>query len=84
MSQTLHTPSWSEPDQPEAAMSPFKRFAALPEAAGRLQILKIHVAGMPLGSDVDLERLAAATRGRSCLENRCRSAFRRLSASTRM
>ncbi|TLM83754.1 glutamate synthase large subunit [Pseudarthrobacter sp. NamE5] len=34
MTQTLHTPSWSEPDQPEAAMSPFKRFAALPEAAG--------------------------------------------------
>lgn len=34
MTQTLHTPSWSEPDQPETAMSPFKRFAALPEAAG--------------------------------------------------
>ncbi|MDQ0826266.1 glutamate synthase (NADPH/NADH) large chain [Arthrobacter sp. B2I5] len=34
MTQTLHTPSWSEPDQPETAMSPFKRFAAMPEAAG--------------------------------------------------
>ncbi|MEC5181306.1 glutamate synthase large subunit [Arthrobacter sp. CG_A4] len=34
MTQTLHGPSWSEPDQPAAAMSPFKRFAALPEAAG--------------------------------------------------
>ncbi|HYH77989.1 MAG TPA: glutamate synthase subunit alpha, partial [Arthrobacter sp.] len=34
MSQTLHTPSWSEPDQPVAAISPFKRFAALPEARG--------------------------------------------------
>ncbi|MDQ0869561.1 hypothetical protein QFZ70_002034 [Arthrobacter sp. V1I9] len=34
MTQTLHTPSWSEPDQPETAMSPFKRFAALPEASG--------------------------------------------------
>ncbi|HEY8702696.1 MAG TPA: glutamate synthase large subunit [Arthrobacter sp.] len=34
MTQTLHTPSWSEPDQPETAMSPFKRFAALPEARG--------------------------------------------------
>lgn len=32
MTQTLHSPSWSEPQ--EAAMSPFKRFAALPEAAG--------------------------------------------------
>ena len=34
MTQTLHTPSWSEPDQPETALSPFKRFAALPDAAG--------------------------------------------------
>lgn len=34
MTQTLHSPSWSEPNQPDAAMSPFKRFAALPEAAG--------------------------------------------------
>ncbi|MFF1880554.1 glutamate synthase large subunit [Pseudarthrobacter sp. NPDC058196] len=34
MTQTLNTPSWSEPDQPETALSPFKRFAAMPEAAG--------------------------------------------------
>ncbi|WP_104140086.1 glutamate synthase large subunit [Arthrobacter sp. ZGTC131] len=34
MTQTLHSPSWSEANQPDAAMSPFKRFAALPEAAG--------------------------------------------------
>lgn len=34
MTQTLHSPSWSETNQPDAAMSPFKRFAALPEAAG--------------------------------------------------
>ncbi len=34
MTQTLHSPSWSEPDQPSSAVSPFKRFAALPEAAG--------------------------------------------------
>ncbi|CAI3796738.1 glutamate synthase large subunit [Pseudarthrobacter sp. MM222] len=34
MTQTLHSPSWSEPDQSAAAMSPFKRFAGLPEAAG--------------------------------------------------
>ncbi|QCO97899.1 glutamate synthase large subunit [Arthrobacter sp. 24S4-2] len=34
MTQTLHSPSWSEPTRPDAAMSPFKRFAALPEAAG--------------------------------------------------
>ncbi|QCB98056.1 glutamate synthase large subunit [Arthrobacter sp. PAMC25564] len=34
MTQTLHSPSWSEPNEPAAAMSPFKRFAAMPEAAG--------------------------------------------------
>ncbi|GAB13556.1 glutamate synthase large subunit [Arthrobacter globiformis] len=34
MTQTLSSPSWSEPNQPDAAMSPFKRFAALPEASG--------------------------------------------------
>lgn len=34
MTQTLNTPSWSEPDQPGTALSPFKRFAAMPEAAG--------------------------------------------------
>ncbi|GAA1257601.1 glutamate synthase large subunit [Arthrobacter pascens] len=34
MTQTLSSPSWSEPTQAGAAMSPFKRFAALPEAAG--------------------------------------------------
>ena len=34
MTQTLHSPSWSESNQPAAAMSPFKRFAALPEASG--------------------------------------------------
>ncbi|WP_346958947.1 glutamate synthase large subunit [uncultured Arthrobacter sp.] len=34
MTQTLHSPSWSGPDQPATAISPFKRFAALPDAAG--------------------------------------------------
>ncbi len=34
MTQTLHSPSWSGPEQPTTALSPFKRFAALPEAAG--------------------------------------------------
>ncbi|MET1022116.1 MAG: glutamate synthase subunit alpha, partial [Arthrobacter sp.] len=32
MTQTLHSPTWSEPQQ--AAMSPFKRFSAIPQAAG--------------------------------------------------
>ncbi|WP_427174503.1 glutamate synthase large subunit [Arthrobacter sp. 92] len=34
MTQTLHSPSWSEPNQSGDVLSPFKRFAALPEAAG--------------------------------------------------
>lgn len=34
MTQTLHSPNWSEPNQPQAAMSPFKRFAMLPESGG--------------------------------------------------
>ena len=34
MTQTLHSPSWSDPDQPSAAASPFSRFAAIPAAAG--------------------------------------------------
>jgi transitional endoplasmic reticulum ATPase len=38
-------------------------YVPVPEQEGRLQILKIHTAGMPLASDVDLERLAEATRG---------------------
>jgi transitional endoplasmic reticulum ATPase len=38
-------------------------YVSVPDAAGRLQILKIHAADMPIGDDVDLERLAEATRG---------------------
>ncbi|WP_445154540.1 glutamate synthase large subunit [Arthrobacter sp. Hor0625] len=34
MTQTLHRPSWSGNDDAGAAVSPFKRFAALPESAG--------------------------------------------------
>ena len=34
MTQTRHSPSWSVPDQPTAATSPFSRFAAIPAAAG--------------------------------------------------
>lgn len=34
MTQTLHSPSWSDPDPTPAAESPFSRFAAIPAAAG--------------------------------------------------
>jgi cell division protease FtsH len=40
----------------------------LPTAADRLEILKIHAAGVPLGPDVDLERLALLTVGHSGAE----------------
>jgi len=36
-----------------------------PEKVARLDILKIHTKEMPLGDDVDLEELAAATEGYS-------------------
>jgi transitional endoplasmic reticulum ATPase len=38
-------------------------YVPVPEVEGRLQILKIHTAGMPLSSDVNLQQLADATRG---------------------
>jgi transitional endoplasmic reticulum ATPase len=38
-------------------------YVPVPEAEGRLQILRIHTHNMPLASDVDLERLADGTRG---------------------
>ncbi|MDJ0320269.1 glutamate synthase large subunit [Pseudarthrobacter sp. PS3-L1] len=34
MTKALHTPNWSESQQPEQVVSPFTRFAALPEASG--------------------------------------------------
>jgi cell division protease FtsH len=40
----------------------------LPTEPGRLQILNIHTRGMPLGNDVDLERLAKVTAGFSGAE----------------
>ena len=38
-------------------------YVSVPEPEGRLQILRIHTAEMPLGADVDLEQLAEGTRG---------------------
>jgi len=35
----------------------------IPDRNGRLEILEIHTRGMPLGEDVDLERLATLTHG---------------------
>jgi transitional endoplasmic reticulum ATPase len=38
-------------------------YVPVPDAEGRLQILRIHTAGMPLGDDVDLAQIADGTRG---------------------
>jgi transitional endoplasmic reticulum ATPase len=35
----------------------------IPDRAGRLEILQIHTRGMPLGADVELEKLAEVTHG---------------------
>src|SRR5918912_2324784 len=34
-----------------------------PDQEGRFQILRVHTRGVPLGEDVDLRRMAAATPG---------------------
>jgi transitional endoplasmic reticulum ATPase len=48
----------------------------IPDAKGRLEIIHIHSRGMPLASDVDLERLAQTTHGfvGADLEALCREA----------
>lgn len=38
-------------------------YVPVPEEEGRLQILKIHTEQMPMADDVELEKMAAATRG---------------------
>ena len=35
----------------------------IPDKNGRMEVLEVHTRGMPLGEDVDLERLAAITHG---------------------
>src|SRR5690606_35280068 len=38
-------------------------YVPVPDREGRLKILRIHTAGMPLGEDVDLDAIAARTEG---------------------
>lgn len=38
-------------------------YVPVPEVEGRLQILKIHTSKMPMAKDVDLQKMAEATRG---------------------
>ena len=58
----------NRPDVLDAALLRPGRFdrrvtVDLPDRSGRLAILKVHAEGKPLGADVDLEELAAATPG---------------------
>jgi len=48
----------------------------VPDRNGRAQILEVHTRGMPLGDDIDLDRLADMTHGfvGADLENLCREA----------
>jgi len=48
----------------------------VPDRNGRAQILEVHTRGMPLGEDIDLDRLADMTHGfvGADLENLCREA----------
>lgn len=58
----------NRPNSIDAALRRFGRFdrevdIGIPDATGRLEILRIHTKNMKLGDDVDLEKIAAETHG---------------------
>lgn len=58
----------NRPNSVDSALRRFGRFdrevdIGIPDATGRLEILRIHTKNMKLGDDVDLERIAAETHG---------------------
>ncbi|XP_054162471.1 transitional endoplasmic reticulum ATPase [Oppia nitens] len=58
----------NRPNSIDAALRRFGRFdrevdIGIPDATGRLEILRIHTKNMKLADDVDLERMAAETHG---------------------
>ncbi|KAK7482652.1 hypothetical protein BaRGS_00026061, partial [Batillaria attramentaria] len=58
----------NRPNSVDAALRRFGRFdrevdIGIPDATGRLEILRIHTKNMKLGEDVDLERVASETHG---------------------
>ena len=60
----------NRPNSIDPALRRFGRFdrevdIGIPDAVGRLEILRIHTRNMKLGDDVDLEQAAAETHGKS-------------------
>jgi transitional endoplasmic reticulum ATPase len=58
----------NRPNSIDAALRRFGRFdrevdIGIPDATGRLEVLRIHTKNMKLGDDVDLEQIAAETHG---------------------
>lgn len=67
-SQTIVMAATNRPNSIDAALRRFGRFdrevdIGIPDAVGRLEILRIHTRNMRLGEDVDLEQVAAETHG---------------------
>ena len=59
----------NRPNSIDPALRRFGRFdrevdIGIPDAVGRLEILRIHTRNMKLGDDVDLEQVAAETHGK--------------------
>ena len=59
----------NRPNSIDPALRRFGRFdrevdIGIPDAVGRLEILRIHTRNMKLGDDVDLEQAAAETHGK--------------------
>ena len=58
----------NRPNRVDPALRRFGRFyrevdIGIPDATGRLEILRIHTKNMKLSEDVDLEKIAAGTKG---------------------
>jgi len=67
-SQTIVMAATNRPNSIDPALRRFGRFdrevdVGIPDAVGRLEILRIHTRNMKLGDDVDLEQVAAETHG---------------------
>jgi transitional endoplasmic reticulum ATPase len=67
-SQTIVMAATNRPNSIDPALRRFGRFdrevdIGIPDAVGRLEILRIHTRNMKLGEDVDLEQAAAETHG---------------------
>merc|ERR1739848_800920 len=67
-SQTIIMAATNRPNSIDPALRRFGRFdrevdIGIPDAVGRMEILRIHTRNMKLGDDVDLEQVASETHG---------------------